>query len=64
MLLSVNRDLTPSQVGSLLADTATDVTQGTTGLGDTAQTGYDKATGAGFVDAFQACLRAESLAAS
>ncbi len=64
MLLSVNPGLTPSQVRSLLADTATDVTRGTTGLGDTAQIGYDRATGAGFIDAFQSCLRAESLAAS
>ncbi len=63
-LLSVNSTLTPNQVKSILADTATDVTRGETGLDDAADIGYDYATGAGFVDAFQACLRAESLAAS
>jgi subtilisin family serine protease len=60
-MLSVNPDLTPRQVKSILADTATDVTQGTSGLGDVAGPGYDQATGAGFANAFDACLRAESL---
>ncbi len=61
LLLSINPDLTPNQIKSILADTATDVTQGTTSLGDIAQDGHDLATGAGFINAFQACLRAESI---
>jgi len=63
LLLSANPNLIPNQVKSILSDTATDVTEGTTLLGDVASSGYDDATGAGFIDAFQACLRAESLAA-
>lgn len=59
-MLSVNPNLTPSDVKSILSDTAVDVTQGMTAHGDHAELGYDNATGAGFVDAFQACLRAES----
>ena len=62
LLLSVNPNLTPSQVKSILSDTATDVTRGRTCLGDAARVGYDEATGAGFMNAFQACLRAEILA--
>jgi hypothetical protein len=60
-LLSVNTNLTPNQIRAILADTATDVTRGTSGLGDATQIGYDEATGAGFINAFQACLRAENL---
>jgi hypothetical protein len=36
-----------------------DVTTGKTGLGDSAQIGYDLATGAGLSNAFQACLRVQ-----
>jgi serine protease AprX len=61
LLLQINPHLTPNQVKSVLSDTATDVTRGTTALGDNARVGHDRATGAGFVNAFQACLRAESL---
>jgi hypothetical protein len=61
LLLSVNPDLTPNQVKSILSDTAADVTRGTTGLGDAAHVGFDNATGAGFVDALEACRRAEML---
>jgi subtilisin family serine protease len=60
-ILSVNPNLTPRQVKAILADTAIDVMKGTTGLGDVAGPGYDQATGAGFVNAFDACLRAETL---
>ncbi len=62
VLLSVNANLTPNQVKSVLSDTTMDVTRGESGLGDPAGIGYDDATGAGFINAFQACLRAESLA--
>lgn len=59
LMLSVNPDLEPGQVKSILSDTTVDVSQGDTMLGDEAATGYDHATGAGFVDAFAACLQAE-----
>jgi subtilisin family serine protease len=61
LLLSVNPNPTPSQIRTSLSDTAADVTRGTSGLGDATQIGYDEATGAGFINAFQACLRAENL---
>jgi subtilisin family serine protease len=60
LLQSVNESLTPSQAKSILSDTAQDVTRGISGHGDQASIGFDRATGAGFIDAFQACLRAES----
>jgi serine protease AprX len=59
LLLQVNPDLTPLQIKSLLSDTATDVTTGKTALGDSAQIGYDLATGAGLSNVFQACLRVQ-----
>jgi hypothetical protein len=62
LLLSINPNLTPGQVKSMLVDTATDVTRGASGLGDGAHMGYDNATGAGFVNALEACLRAETSA--
>jgi serine protease AprX len=62
LMLSANPNLTPNQVKSILSDTATDVTRGKTGLGDAARIGFDDATGAGFIDGFEACLRAEMLA--
>jgi hypothetical protein len=58
LMMSANPDLTPVQVKSILAETAKDVVKGTTGLRDEAQPGPDKATGAGFIDAYQACLSA------
>jgi hypothetical protein len=61
LLLSVDPDLTAEQIKSILASTATDVTRGTTALGDSAAPGHDAATGAGFVDAKAACLLAERL---
>lgn len=61
LLLQINPDLSPAQIKAIISDTATDVTKGTSGNGDDAQVGYDKATGAGFINAFQACLRTELL---
>lgn len=61
LMLSVNPNLTPAEIRAILEDTARDVSHGTTALGDTAQTGPDLATGAGFVNAFEACLRVEQL---
>lgn len=61
LMLSANPDLTPAQVKSILAETAKDVTKGATGLGDEALPGPDKATGAGFIDAYQACLSAKRM---
>jgi hypothetical protein len=60
-MLSANPDLTPGQVKSILQETAKDVTMGTTGMGDEARTGPDEATGAGFIDAYQACLSASRM---
>ncbi len=47
----------------ILSDTARDVQSGKTmgGYGDEATPGFDDATGAGFVDAFEACLKVEQL---
>jgi hypothetical protein len=61
LMFSANPNLTPTQVKSILADTAKDVTRGQTGLGDAAQPGPDLATGAGFIDAYQACLSANRM---
>ncbi len=61
LLLQINPNLTPNQIKSILSDTATDITRGTTASGDTAHIGYDNATGAGFINTFEACLRADSL---
>ncbi|MFC2155595.1 S8 family serine peptidase [Acidobacteriota bacterium] len=58
LMLSAKPDLTPAQVKSILQETAKDVIKGSTGLGDEARTGPDEATGAGFIDAYQACLSA------
>lgn len=59
LMLEVNSSLTPEDVKQILADTAREVTQGQSSMGDEARIGYDLATGAGFIDAFKACLRAE-----
>jgi len=61
LLLSVDADLSPANVKSILTSTSTDVTRGRTALGDTATVGHDLATGSGFVDARAACLLAEQL---
>jgi len=54
----VERDLAPDVIRALLSASCRDVTLGTSGLGDDAGPGVDLATGAGFVDAFEACLLA------
>ena len=64
LLLSVDPDLTPAEIRSIVTSTSTDVTRGTTALGDTATQGHDLATGAGFADARAACLLAEQLSAN
>lgn len=61
LLLSVNPNLTPQMIKEILADTARDVTAGSSALGDRASVGVDLATGAGIIDAFAACLRVEQL---
>ncbi len=45
----------PDEIRAILQATATDVTTGTTALGDTAVVGDDDATGSGFVNAATAC---------
>ena len=49
------REYSPAEIKEILQQTATDVTTGTTGNGDTAVAGVDDATGAGFVNAAEAC---------
>ncbi len=50
--------LSTSEVKAILQATAIDVTEGLSGLGDPADIGFDRATGAGFIDAFSACVAA------
>lgn len=61
LMLSVNSNLLPAQVKSILASTATDVETGTSGHGETATGGNDLATGSGLINAFRCCLRAQQL---
>jgi hypothetical protein len=60
-MLSVNPNLTPAQLKGILAATATDVQRGTTTHNQTARVGLDLATGAGLVNALNACLRAQQM---
>lgn len=62
LILNAQPGMSPEQVKRILADTARDVTRGSSAHGDGATPGVDFATGAGFVDAFAACLRASQLA--
>jgi subtilisin family serine protease len=61
LMLSVNPNLTPAQLKGILAATATDVQRGTTTHNQTARVGLDLATGAGLVNALNACLRAQQM---
>ncbi len=61
LILSANPNLTPVQVKQVLSDTARDVTDGSSAMGDPATLGVDAATGTGFVDAFAACMRASQM---
>lgn len=58
--LERNRTLTPDAIRAFLAASCRDVTAGTTALGDVAATGIDLATGAGLIDAFEACQMASA----
>ncbi len=62
LMLSIQPELEPNEVRSILQSTATDVTVGTTATGGQAKTGYDNATGAGFVNALEACRLAAGMA--
>ncbi len=55
LMLSINPNLTPDEIKSILMATATDVTKGMSGLQDPAEVGFDLATGAGLMNAFEAC---------
>lgn len=61
LMLSVNPNLKPAEIKSILGATATDVLKGTTAHGVTAALGVDLATGSGFVNALNACLRAKQV---
>jgi serine protease AprX len=61
LMLSVEPRLTPTEIKSILMATARDVETGSTAQGDQAGPGPDLATGAGYVDAFAACLRVRQL---
>lgn len=51
LLLEKKPGLTPAEIKKKLMDTATDITTGTSGTGESAGVGVDNATGAGLVDA-------------
>ena len=53
--------LTAAQAKAILASTAIDVTTGQSAMGEPAGAGFDDATGAGLIDAFEACLAATNL---
>ena len=57
LMLSVDPNLSPSDIKDILSDTTTDVLRGSSAHGEHAHLGYDAATGSGFVNAFEACLR-------
>lgn len=61
LLLSANPTLTPIQIKQILSDTAIDVFKGMSAHGEAANIGWDLATGTGLVNAFEACIRAQSL---
>jgi|GEM_PF-1017621 len=61
LMLSINTNLTNEQIKSILTATATDVTEGASALGDHASIGFDLATGAGLVNAIEACHMAERM---
>lgn len=54
LLLQKSPTLTPHQIKSILKSTATDVTVGTSAMGESAGPGVDDATGAGLVNTFLA----------
>lgn len=62
LMLSIKPGLEPNEVRSILQSTAVDVTSGTTATGGQAKSGYDDATGAGFVNALEACRLAAGMA--
>ena len=62
LLKSIEPSLKPNEVRSILQSTAIDVTQGRTANSDLANIGYDNATGAGFVNAHEACVLAAGMA--
>ena len=59
LMLSIDPNLSPDDIRNILSDTARDVSRGKTSLGDEAAVGRDLATGAGFVDAFAACMQVQ-----
>jgi subtilisin family serine protease len=61
LMLSINPSLKPNDLRQIIEDTAVDVSRGLSAMGDAAHSGHDLATGSGFVNAFEACLRAEQL---
>ena len=54
LLKEADPNLTPSEIKSILQHTARDIDKGTSSHGDTAETGWDKATGYGLVNATRA----------
>jgi serine protease AprX len=61
LMKSINKNLRPDKIRSILASSAVDVTSGKTAMGDRAVAGADLATGAGFVDAYKACKSAGAI---
>lgn len=61
VLKGMSKNLSPQVIRSILAQSAVDVTQGKSAMGDKAATGLDLATGAGFIDVFAACQLAATV---
>jgi serine protease AprX len=55
LVLGIDKSLSPSQVRSVLQNSATDVATGKSAMGTLAKTGKDDATGSGLINAFKAC---------
>lgn len=64
LMLQINPSLQHNHIKQILADTARDIANGRSAMGDRARVGHDLATGSGFADAFNACLRAEQFVTS
>jgi serine protease AprX len=61
LMVGIKPELTQEGVRQILSSTTRDVTNGRSAHGDQARAGADEATGAGFVDAFAACLMTEQI---
>jgi subtilisin family serine protease len=54
LMMEKKPDLLPDEIKAILEGTARDIIKGNSGMGDSATVGWDKATGYGLVDAYEA----------